>query len=209
MPSLDRLQKLTTQDDKYNLLGSWEKDFLTSLKDQVRQGRTLSVKQNDVLQKIEAKFSDKSIKKLLKWEKEWNPEKQRTARICAEYYKQSGYYSYLANRVLTEPEWIIPQESYEKLCHNKYAKKILEMTEAPPLYTTGTVVTIRATARKALTNQQFLKFKEKPLFVLEVLPQVVRAVKGAKIYRVLSGASTDVFEIEERFLKQFKKCRTV
>lgn len=207
MAVLERLQELTKRNEKHSVLGQWEKDFLSSLAEQVKRGRTLSVKQNTFLQKIESKLSDNSLHSLLEWEKEWDAEKQRKAQICAKYYQRTGYYSSLSNRVLTDPDWIMPREAYEKLCKNKYAQRVLEAVDSPALYGDGSVVALRATARNALSSRQFLKFKEKPLFVLEVLPDVQRAVKGAKVYKILSGTSTDVFEIEERFLKRFRKGR--
>ena len=205
MTVIGRLESLIKRDEKHDVLGSWEKEFVKSLLEQLRSGRTLSVRQNNFLQKIEAKLSDNAIDALAQWENDWDEEKKRNAYICAKYYRDTNYYSYLSNRVLTEPDWVVPRESYEKLCNNKYAQRVLEAVNASPLYAAGTAVTLRATARKALSTHQYFKFKEKPLFVLEVCPEVRHAVKGAKVYKVLSGTSTDVFKIEERFLKHFKK----
>jgi hypothetical protein len=205
MALLDRIQKLISRNEKHNVLSPWEKEFLQSLEKQAQSKRTFSVKQNSLLQKIESKLSTKAIKETTEWEKNWDEEKRQTARACAEYYKHAGYFSSASARILADPEWVMPQEYYEKMCCNKYAKKVLDALSATPLYEPGTVVALRATAKRAIPLAQFLKLKKSPLFVLEVLPLVRKAVKGAKIYKVLSGTCTKVFEIEERFLKKFKK----
>ena len=205
MTPLNRIKSLLTVTKDCSLLKEWDVQFLESLETQLRRGRTLSVRQNDFLQKIEAKLSPAALQSASEWKESWDATKKATARRCAEYYRTTDYFSYIANRVLDEPEWVVPQAQYEKMCENKYAKKILATLDAPSLYPAGAAVMLRATAHQTMTRATFTKFKEKPLFVLEVLPTVRSAAKGAKLYKVLSGTSTDVFEIEERFLKVYRK----
>jgi hypothetical protein len=204
MTGISRIESLLALNKSYALLGEWDRRFLLSLETQLASGRALSVRQNNILQKIEAKLSPSAINAAQEWAAQWDGEKQATATICAKYYVDNGYFVELARKILRDPTTPIPQKQYEKMCGNKYAQKVLAATQADPQYPPGTPVMLRATAKSTLTATRYNKFKEKPLFVLEVLPHVLRAAKGAKIYKVLSGTSTDLFEIEERFLKIYR-----
>ena len=203
-----RIDKLIGLNKKHHILSEWETGFLSSLLSQVSKGRTLSVKQNDLLQKIEAKLSTGAIDEATRWEQEWGAEKQSIARICATYYLHAGYFQAAAARVLSEPEWIMPRALYTKMCGNKYAKKVIATALANPLYEVGSAVMLRATAAHTKYTATTSISSGTPLFVLEVLPEVKSAAKGAKIYRVLPATRGDTIEVEERHLKKFKKARS-
>tara|TARA_R110000824_G_scaffold3750_6_gene17877 strand:- start:8344 stop:8979 length:636 start_codon:yes stop_codon:yes gene_type:complete len=200
-----RIDILIDLDKKHHILSEWESGFLRSLHSQSEKGRTLSVKQNGLLQKIEAKLSMDAIDEASKWENEWDAEKQFIARTCATYYLHVGYFQGAAARTLAEPEWIMPRALYTKMCGNKYAKKVIATAMAPPRYEPGTPVMLRATSPRWDTTGPNRILPETPLFVLEVLAEVKSAAKGAKIYRVLPATCSDTIEVEERHLKKFKQ----
>lgn len=203
MKSTARIQKLIALNEEHHLLTSWEERFLSSLLSQAAQ-RALSVKQNDHLQKLESKLSQSALDAIKAWKKGWSDEKARNLRIIAEYYRATAYFTTLSGQVLADPSYIPSKAAYEKMCENKYAKRVLEIAAGEPVYPEGTTVMLRATAKKTLSVTKFNKLKDCPLFVLRVLPQVHSSAKGAKLYEILSGASCDVFRIEERFLKTYR-----
>jgi len=201
-----RIEKLLALDEEHRLLSKWEQNFLTSFQAQP-PGYTLSVRQNDVIQKIEAKLSPATLEEARNWEESWTQEKATKLRLIAEYYRGTGYFTSLARQVLKDPNYIPPRKAYEKMCENKYAKRVLEIAAREPAFPEGTTVMLRATAKSKLSNTKFNKLKNNPLFVLRVLPHVHSSAKGAKLYEILSGCSCDVFRIEERFLKSYRKTK--
>ena len=203
-----RIKKLLALDEEHRLLSKWEQNFLASLQTQPK-GHSLSVRQNDVLQKVEAKLSPATLKEARDWEESWTEEKAHNLRLIAEYYRGTGYFTSLARQVLRDPAYIPPRKAYEKMCENKYAKRVLEIASGTPAYPEGTTVMLRATAKSKLSNTKFNKLKNNPLFVLRVLPHVHSSAKGAKLYEILSGCSCDVLRIEERFLKSYRKPKGV
>jgi|ETNvirenome_6_85_1030632.scaffolds.fasta_scaffold06543_4 hypothetical protein len=199
-----RIKKLLGLNDEHDLLAAWDVQFLASIRDQA-QTRSLSTRQNDILQKIEAKLSSTKIAEAREWTQCWDEAKADTAQTIAQYYSGSGYFSALSRQILTDPTYIPSKKAYEKMCENKYAKRVLEIAAAEPAYAEGSTVMLRTTAKNTLSFAKFNKLKECPLFVLKVLPQIESAAKGAKLYEILSGRSCEVFRIEERFLKSYRK----
>ena len=199
-----RIEKLLALDEEHRLLSKWEQNFLTSFQTKP-PGCTLSVRQNDVIQKIEAKLSPATLQEVRNWEENWTKDKARNLHLIAEYYRGTGYFTSLARKVLRDPSYIPPRKAYEKMCENKYAKRVLEIAAEAPQFPEGTTVMHRATAKSKLSTVKFNKLKNNPLFVLRVLPHVHSSAKGAKLYEILSGCSCDVLRIEERFLKSYRK----
>jgi hypothetical protein len=199
-----RIEKLLTLNGKHGLLSNWETHFLVDIKNKP-PGYSLSVRQNSLLQKIEAKLSPATLEETRNWKQNWTKEKARTLHLIAEYYRGTGYFTSLSRQVLHDPAYIPPRKAYEKMCENKYAQRVLEVAAEPPAFPEGTTVMLRATAKSKLSNTRFNKLKNYPLFVLRVLPHVHSSAKGAKLYEILSGCSCDVFRIEERFLKSYRK----
>ena len=206
MSAVERTENLIQKNAKHQILSDWDVRFLQSIHEQLKKDRTLSVRQNDVLQKIESKLSDDSIEEVKAWEKGWNKETRAKAVICAKYYKEIGtYFRDIAERVLKEPEWVVPRHIYKKMCENKYAKKIIATALEEAKYPCGSVVMLRATAQKSLGWVKYDEMKEKPLFVLEILQEVHSAAKGAKRYKVLPAGAVKPVELEERQIKKYKK----
>jgi hypothetical protein len=105
----------------------------------------------------------------------------------------------LATKILEDSEFVPTQKQYKKMCENKYAKKVLAMVGAKPLYTIGTTVLFR---RPAL-NYANRHLDGVPCLVLEVLDEIKSAVKGGKQYKVLPYGNALPCVVEER---QIKKC---
>ena len=206
MATAHRTEILLGRNAEHQILNEWDARFLQSIHEQLEKNRTLSVRQNDILQKIESKLSDDAIGEVKAWEKNWDRETREKAVICAKYYAKIGtYFRDIAAKVLEEPEWIVPMTTYKKMCENKYAKKILAIAMAEAKYPCGCVIMLRDTAQKSLGWIKYEEMKGKPLFVLEILQDVHNAAKGAKRYRVLAAGAIKPVELEERQIKKYRK----
>jgi len=188
------------------LISEWEQEFIGSIRKQVANGReSLSPAQNNILQKIEAKLSQDAIAARQIWESSWDQEKQNVVRIVAKYYLHAGYFTAAATRVMTEPEWVMPEALYTKMCCNKYAKKVLREATTKPKYEAGATVMLRNNAPARLFSwMDRKKLVNTPLFIMAVQGEIKNAVKGAKIYDVLPAGHPTTFQVEERWLKKYK-----
>ena len=191
-------------------LSDWERGFLESLKSQAEKGRSLSVKQVDILERVEKqKCSPEAREEAVEWNKLYKSEKRDTAITVAKYYKSQGtYFLGLAVKILDNPDFVPSKKAYQKLCENKYAKRILSELAKPPVFSVGDVVCLRhgadniPTARYRISSAMRLK----PMLVLSVDTETIEsAVKGAKRYTLLPYGSTDTHVFEERALKRYKK----
>jgi rRNA maturation protein Nop10 len=190
-------------------ISEWEQEFVDSIQKQVKNGRdSLSPAQNSILQKIEAKLSEDAIAARNTWASTWSQEKQKVARIVAKYYLYAGYFTTAAERVISDPEWIMPEALYGKMCHNKYAKKVLAETAADPKFEVGATVMLRTTAPTTLFSwPDRKKLYRTPLFVMGISSEIKNAVKGAKIYTILPAGHPSTFEVEERYLKKYRQSK--
>ena len=69
----DRINNIVENKERHvNLISEWEQEFVDSIQRQVKNGReSLSVSQNNILQKIEAKLSEDAITARQTWESSW------------------------------------------------------------------------------------------------------------------------------------------
>ena len=109
---------------------------------------------------------------------------------------------------MNDPEWVIPETLYNKMCANKYAKKVLAETAATPKFEVGATVMLRTTTPSTLFSwPDRKKLYNTPLFVMGISPHIKNAVKGAKIYTILPAGHPSTFEVEERHLKKFTQSK--
>lgn len=172
--------------------------FLQSLLEANEKYEGLTVNQYAALEKIEVRFSEAAVAKRLAWADQYGPEQKKIAKICAEYYLANPpYYRDLARKLINDSEFVPTERQYRALCENKYAKKIIAATLEDPKFAVGSMVSGRACAVRDLKN--------KLLMIIEVNAKpVLRAAKGAKVYRVLPVGNSQMFYCEERDLKQAK-----
>jgi len=192
--------------DLHSLISAWEEGFLESLAKQVDKGKSLSVKQLDVLHRIESKV-EKLSKGDPEWKEGWNADKEWQFKTAVTYYKASveGYFRQILQWVASNPDTIPPRSYYQKLVENKYAQKIITNLKKDPKYAAGSTVMLRANARQGVSYQVMEKFRNVPLFVVAPTGRAVSAANGCRIYSVLSSVSADSFEIEERWIKKWNK----
>lgn len=197
----ERIEHVRTVNEKYNVLSRWETGFLESISNQFSKRGTLSPNQCKVFAKMEQRCSLEALESLQAWYSAYGPEKHEIATICAKYYKPTGYFTSLAWRVLDDPQCKLTPHEFNKMCENKYAKKVIASVNAKEKYAVGSMVLIRKTA----ISWRNSKFNDVPCVVIEVLhDEVVSHAKGAKPYKILPFGSSEMLTLEEREIKAYK-----
>tara|TARA_B100000427_G_scaffold327913_2_gene339778 strand:- start:61 stop:597 length:537 start_codon:yes stop_codon:yes gene_type:complete len=152
------------------------------------------------LERLYNKYSMEELRKQREFEKNYSDYHRLSAIRCAEYYENQypPYFDAIVQKVLNDRKnHILSYGEFNKMCNNKYAKKILACYEEAPKYSVGDFVQIRASNRIDLanTNQKeghmprrstCSKLANKLCMVLESdAKPITRAAKGARLYKVL------------------------
>lgn len=179
-----------------------DKQFYMSLlwQHQKQNARQLSSSQMYHLERLYNKYSMEEIKKKEEFELNYSTEERKIAIRCANYYADQYpvYYDNIVEKVLNDPEGhVLSFSEYNKMCNNKYAKKILACYESKSIFKVGDFLQIRATNRVdiANTNQKeghmprrsiCRSLANKYCMVIEVDARpITRAAKGSRVYKVL------------------------
>tara|TARA_Y100000592_G_scaffold99255_1_gene174669 strand:+ start:28726 stop:29415 length:690 start_codon:yes stop_codon:yes gene_type:complete len=152
------------------------------------------------LERLYNKYSMEEIKKKQEFEQNYSDDHRNIAVKCANYYANQypPYFDGIVEKVLKDPQGhVLSYNEYNKMCNNKYAKKILACYEEEVKYKVGDFVQIRCTNRVdiANTNQKdghrprrsvCASMANKMCMILEVNAKpITRAAKGARLYKVL------------------------
>tara|TARA_Y100000310_G_scaffold70759_1_gene66509 strand:+ start:123 stop:770 length:648 start_codon:yes stop_codon:yes gene_type:complete len=200
----DILERIIAARKKSELLSDWDKGYLESLETQFNKRGRLSPRQIEIFARIEEeKLSTEAQDERQKWNDNYDAEKRRVAKVCANYYLDAGYFTSLATRIVEEPEFIPSEKAWKKMCENKYAKKVLANHDNPSKYEIGSLVAFRATADWA----HRMLAGDKPCVVISSGGFIKSAAKGAKPYKVLPYGLAKPIECEERHLKAYKKSK--
>jgi len=171
-------------------------DFLKSLVDYYNNNKGLTFKQLKALEEVEKDLTPEGLADKKVWKDSYDKEKRRIAKICANYYVNTKYFTDVSKRILEDETYVLSEKTYRSMCGNKYAKKILEETDSEPLYPVGSLVKFR----KAYSDDTSV------CSVIEVnVEPVTSAAKGAKKYLVLPFGSSEPSTVEERYLKKYRK----
>jgi len=172
-------------------------NFIQSLKEQLTKKGALSEKQWSAFQKAEYRYSDEAIAIRKSWMDNWDKEKERKAKIAAEYYSHNPpYFRELSRAILGDEEYIPTEKEYRKLVENKYAQSVLSMVEAEPLYPVGSLVKMRsnhAVPRSLHDREAIVVSNDGP---------IKSAAKGSKLYKVLPFGHSNTIEVKESQLKK-------
>ena len=162
--------------------------------------RELSSSQLHHLERLYNKYSMEEINKKEEFEQNYSDDLRAVAVKCAQYYADQypPYYDSIVEKVLADPEGhTLSYTEYNKMCNNKYAKKILACYDQEAVYNVGDFVQIRATNRVDIANTNHKEgymprrsscrtVANKLCMVLEVNAKpITRAAKGARVYKVL------------------------
>ena len=201
-----------------------DKQFYMSLLWQHKNAKSgpLSSAQMMYLGRMYDKYSMEEIKKKEKFAENYSDELRDIAVKCAQYYADQypPYYDAIVEKTLKDPQGhTLTYNEYNKMCNNKYAKKILACYEEQAKYSVGDFVQIRATNRIdiANTNQKeghmprrsvCFSMANKFCMVLEVNAKpITRAAKGARVYKILITDEARPVYAHESDLKKVRRSK--
>ena len=184
----------------------WEQGFFESVRSQFDKKYSLSVKQVETIQKIAAKFTPEAIRQREAWYESFGDIQKENLRVCAEFYKGSGYFRDLVENILTNPDYIPTPTLYKKFTENKFASKVLEAYRAEPKFPVGSLATLRAKRSNGyLALNGYAPWTDVNVVVLSTNEPIVSSARGCKRYKCVMVGSTVTLYCEERDLKQMKR----
>ena len=202
-------------------MNSWELGFVESLEHQFKKKGRLSDSQERHLFKLTDKYNMDRIREENAWCRNYGPKQRDVAVKCAKYYdsQYQVYYHNIVTKVLADPEnHILTLGEYNKLCNNKYAKKILASYESPAKFEVGDIVQIRANNRIDIANTDHKTgavskgtrstwgLIDKTCMILEVNAKpVTRPAKGARVYKILVTGEMKPIYAHESDLKILRR----
>ena len=210
------VDKVDAESDEFNFdtvlklpeLSSPARQFVESLQAFYELHGYLTARQAEQWVKIEQEYSPENIRARHTWRATYGTDDREIAIICAHYYSATlgegaPYFTELAQRVLSEPDFIPSEKQWRAMCTNKYAQRVLEATKAPPKYPPGSLVQFRQNERPLNVT---LGEAVNGGIVLETnVAPVTRAAKGSKKYLVLLMGGSTPFIVEERRLKKLTR----
>ena len=176
-----------------------------SVRSQFDKKHTLSVKQIETVQKIAGKFTPEAIRERESWYNH-SARQRENLRVCADYYKGTGYYRDLVERILTDSNFIPSPKQYKMMCENKYSEKVLDAHRSEPKFPVGSLATLRkyrSNGYKPITGDPM--WADINVLVLSTNEPIVSSAKGCKRYKCMIVGGTDTFYCEERDLKKMKR----
>ena len=156
-------------------------------------------------EKIESRFSPQEKAKFDSRKKEYLKNHLSDAKIIAEYYSRSGYFTVLANNILEDQFYVPSKNKYEKMINNQYAAKVLAAHKADPKFEKNQMVQIRSTVGNAVIERHLRPLRSRLGFVLANDLPIVNATAGAKRYKVLPMGTTDPVDFDEKHLMKPNK----
>jgi hypothetical protein len=188
----ERIRKLAENPN----LNNWEKSFITSVDSYFQKYGRVSNKQWATIQKVEANYSPEVIAQRQAWNDNWNEEKQLQWQAALDYYSANPpYYQGLVARY--EDGGIPTEKEYRKLVENKYVQSVIATLQAEPLYSIGSLVQVRKTAKGG-----FYRLRNQFALVIDNNGPVTSATKGARTYSILPFGEPAPIKIQERWLKK-------
>jgi len=195
-----RLEKIK----KENLAAN-TREFVESLLDFFNKRGGLTENQLIGFEKIESRWSPQEKVKLKIWEKEYRAEHLSDAKIIAEYYSRTGYFSTVANNIISDESFVPSQKTFNRMMKNKYAAKVLAAHKAEPRFIKDSMVQLRASVGATTIERHLRSLKSRICFVLANDLPIRNATVGAKRYKVLPMSSTDPIEVDEKHLMKPNK----
>ena len=197
--------------------------FMMSLDWQFQNKGDLSGSQVYHLERLNTKYNMEELSKRKQFEQDYTDGHRLIALRCAMYYDEQHprYYGNIVDKVLADPKaHVLGFNEFNKMCNNKYAKKILAAYDEQSRYLAGDMVQIRATNRLDIANTRkkegytargtraTWRLADKLCMILEVDSQpITRAAKGARIYKILITDETSPIYAHESDLKKVRRSK--
>jgi hypothetical protein len=196
--SSDRVWKELVNLKETEKLTPWETGFAESLAEWYQKHGSITKKQHDTLQKVLARYSDEAKELRESWAVQYCENKRSIATLMAKYYiANPPYFHSLASEILNEEGFIPTEKQYKSMCENKYAKKIVALIKSDPQFDIGQMVQLRQIPHNH-------RHEGKLAIILEYLPEIYSAAKGARRLNVLMIGDSLPMQTEERWLKRAK-----
>jgi len=200
------IERLTALYGRISDQKSWDYGFCESLLEQARNDRALSVRQIEILEKIEGRYSDEALEAINLWDRSFTADKRERYEICLAYYKPTPYYKPAIAQYEVDPTLIPSLLLYTKIVENPYAQKVLTAHYADPLYPVGSMVTLRGNqATRSHRHFRGAGYSRPNYLVIKNDLPIRNACKGAKMYQLLPVGSAELVNYEERHLKKHRK----
>lgn len=184
-------------------LTPWENNFISSIEEGYKKYNSLTEGQFNTFQKISARYNPENIKKRDDWNNSFTSEMREKLEIMARYYKANPpYYSDLAERILSDSNYIPTEKAYRSMCENKYAQRVINTSKTEPEYSAGSMAMVRDNRNIGST---IARYRGKMVVVLDHPETVTNAARGARPVRVLPVGGVDSIVTEERWLKKVPK----
>ena len=191
---------------------TWDHGYVESLALQEAKGNTLTARQIEILEKIEAKWTDELVAERENYAETFrnSPDMQTAYHRMMVYYRTSTYFAghvdlwFANNKTTGMPVWgegiapikIPTFEDYTKITSSKYALKVLAGYSATPKHPAGALVFANA---KLPHNAAMWMLKG--AMVMNTTGDIISACKGNKLYTLLPIGGTAPIQVEERYLK--------
>ena len=194
---VERIEKTAARGT--STLTDWERSFLGSLLDSAKKWGRLTAKQHEVYQRIERKTDPAHQKAVADWRSGFTEEMRTSAVFAANYYKANPpYFGDAAERILNDSNYIPSEKLYRKMVENKYVQRAMQNAKTAPLYTVGSMVTVRDSQGVV---GPIRNYRGKDAVVLEAQDNL-SATKGARIYKVLPVGAAQAIVTQERYIKK-------
>ncbi len=200
-----------------------DSQFMKSLHWHFQKNGDLSGGQDYHLEKLGTKYSMEELSRQEQFEQNYSDELRLAALRCARYYdvQHPRYYGNIVDKVLNDPSnHTLNYNEFNKMCNNKYAKKILAAYDTPHKFSSGDMVQIRSNNRIDIANtntkdghvakgtRSTWRLANKICMVLEVDSRpITRPAKGARIYKVLIIDETSPVYAHESDLKKVRRSK--
>lgn len=186
--------------DKIQNLTAWERSFINSIKEGWQKYGSVTEKQHTMIQKLADRYNPDNVKARENWIGSFDDEKKNRLQVMARYYKANPpYFGDLANRILSDPDYIPTERAYNAMCENKYSRKVMDIHNGDPLFPAGTMAVARD------SRQTPHRIRGKTIVVIEHPEGVHNSANGARRVIVLPVGESVPVETEERWLKKLPK----
>jgi len=186
--------------------GTWASNFVESLTEQNNQGRSLSQKQEHHLRKIESENTPEKSQERSEWFSNYDDYHREIAKVCADYYSNTSYYSDLVKKVLNSPNFIPTQKQWESMCQNKYAQKLIKIHESEPRFSVESVVELRKSSEVYKLNYPRNR-QGLPGFIIQADIRTPDPIAGGRWYSVLFAGEAAPVQLREKDIKTMKQAK--
>ena len=174
-------------------------DVLSSLEKSLSKYGSLTSGQDNYLKSIERDYC--ALGDLSEWEKEYREKHSKIGKMVAEYYQYIGmYYDKVAEKILSDDNYVPPKRMFMKMIQNKYAQGLLEEVARPKRYPVDSYVMARKGRRIGWNRRK--RYPDDHIFIVVSNNNFPRSnARGSTVYELLPFGDSCIITCEEREIK--------